>query len=438
MLIMKFGGTSMGSPSRIREVASIIAGKNGCVIAVVSAMSGTTNMLLSIGDMLRTGHRAEAEEAISQLKAKYVNVVDELLEKVDCHTRAMQRVNTIFDSLASFLDEDVITDYEERQIVAMGEQLSTKLLTECMSESGHAVAEWSALDFMRTNHLGVVDMTYLHDRLSERLQKSDSPDIIVTQGFICTNAYGETDNLKRGGSDYTATLISAAIDADCCEIWTDVSGVHTCDPRFVNNTHTIPHLHFDEAIMLAYHGAKILHPTCVAPCKAHGVPIRLLNTMRPEDEGTLIDNAHEFCGLKGMAVKDGIAVAILKWNTFTAGDYRREVWQHVTHFNGECYMLNVTHTHLMICMEADRHAQTLAAALKKYGDVVIRTDLTLLTLVGESEDCHQTTAMSKVISALHPYETCASWTGVADNAMWLLVETCNKNTVLQQLNEALF
>ena len=135
MLIMKFGGTSMGSPSRIREVASIIAGKNGCVIAVVSAMSGTTNMLLSIGDMLRTGHRAEAEEAISQLKAKYVNVVDELLEKVDCHTRAMQRVNTIFDSLASFLDEDVITDYEERQIVAMGEQLSTKLLTECMSES---------------------------------------------------------------------------------------------------------------------------------------------------------------------------------------------------------------------------------------------------------------------------------------------------------------
>ncbi len=435
---MKFGGTSMGSPDRIKNVASIIEGKKDNTIVVVSAMSGTTNTLIDICCKLKDKHCNEAKQCVATLHEHYRQVACQLLETDECRQRAIERIDTLFKQMSELTKEEIFSDYEERHIVATGEQLSTKLLTEYLIERRRDVAEWNALHFMRTNNVGEVDTDYLHKTLTDMLSEIGVPKIIITQGFICRNAYGEVDNLQRGGSDYTATLISSAIQAESCEIWTDVSGVHTSDPRWVNNTHTIPHLHFDEAIALAYHGAKVLHPVCVAPNKQSNVPIRLLNTLAVDDEGTLIDGNHDDVVLKGMTTKDDIAVMQLTWNIAKGSTARKEMCNQITHYLSEIYLVHSTHTSLFICMEKGKHAELLLESMKQHGTINNRDDLSLLTLVGDGINAQITNTVIDIINAIRPHDIHTLSIGTSDNTITALIDKNYTKQILQQLNDALF
>ncbi len=434
---MKFGGTSMGSPERINDVATIVSGKSENAIVVVSAMAGTTNKLIDIARLLQQQQHDEAQQCIASLRQTYCDVNSALLHSADARTRMQERIEKLFHLLTDLCSEEFVGDYEARQIVAIGEQLSTKLLTERLAEMGHSVSEWNALDFMRTDNMGAPDTDYLHQVLSERIERDDLPQVVVTQGFICMNAYGEVDNLQRGGSDYTATLVSAAVNASACEIWTDVSGVHTADPRHVTGTHTIDHLHYDEAIALAYYGAKVLHPVCVAPCKQHHVPIRLLNTMAPNDEGTRIDDRHDNRQMKAATTKDDIRLLTLRWHNNRCETARREAWQQITQHVGQCLLLHATHTQLMLCLAQGGQADSLVAELEKAGQVHLDDTRSLLTIVGDDMGKHTTAVTSAVLKALEGYTIDCICAGTTDNTLCLLTDRQQTHHILQQLNDTL-
>ena len=288
MNVLKFGGTSVGSATRIQNVAELIT-KRGKNIVVLSAMAGTTNTLVEISDYLYKKNVDGAKEVINQLETKYQGVINELFSTEEAKDEARREVKSIFNYIRS-LSKDIFTLFEEKEILAQGELISTRLMNIYLHEKGVNSALLPALDFMRTDKNGEPDTHYIRQRLTALLDKHFDADLYITQGFICRNAYGEVDNLQRGGSDYTASLIGAAIGADEIEIWTDIDGMHNNDPRYVEGTSPVAELHFEEAAELAYFGAKILHPTCVLPAKLNNIPVRLLNTMQPEAKGTVIYN----------------------------------------------------------------------------------------------------------------------------------------------------
>ena len=304
MKVLKFGGTSVGTASRIKEVAALVAerGKN---IVVLSAMSGTTNTLVEISDYLYKKNVDGAKEIVNSLENKYRSVINELYDKEESREAAFKEIKAIFNYIRS-LSKDMFTLFEEREILAQGELISTTLMNIYFHEQGVDSVLLPALDFMRTDKNSEPDTAYIRTRLTALLEKHSDAAVYLTQGYICRNAYGEVDNLQRGGSDYTASLIGAAIGADEIEIWTDIDGMHNNDPRYVENTSPVCELHFEEAAELAYFGAKILHPTCVLPAKLNNIPVRLLNTMQPEAHGTLIYNCPSSQSIKAVAAKDNI------------------------------------------------------------------------------------------------------------------------------------
>lgn len=286
MKVLKFGGTSVGSAERIKEVAKLIADR-GRNIIVLSAMSGTTNTLVEISEYLYKKNVDGAKETINQLESKYMKTIDALYEKEESKIEATREVKSCFNYMRSFT-KDIFTLFEEKEILAQGELMSTAMMNIYLAELGYKSILLPALDFMRTDKNSEPDAQYIKSKLSALLEKHTDADLYITQGYICRNAYGEIDNLQRGGSDYTASLIGAAINAKEIEIWTDIDGMHNNDPRFVEGTAPVEELHFEEAAELAYFGAKILHPTCILPAKLNNIPVRLLNTMQPEAKGTLI------------------------------------------------------------------------------------------------------------------------------------------------------
>ena len=310
MKVLKFGGTSVGSAQRMKEVAKLITerGKN---IIVLSAMSGTTNTLVEISDYLYKKNVDGAKETVNTLEAKYRRTIDELYATQDFKDKATKEIKACFNYIRSFT-KDIFTLFEEKEILAQGELMSTALMTLYLQEQGVNAELIPALDFMRTDKNAEPDTQYIKQKLTALLDKHADAQLFITQGYICRNAYGEIDNLQRGGSDYTASLIGAAINADEIEIWTDIDGMHNNDPRYVSNTQPVDELHFEEAAELAYFGAKILHPTCVLPAKLNNIPVRLLNTMQPEAHGTLIYNSSASCMIKAVAAKDNITAIKIK------------------------------------------------------------------------------------------------------------------------------
>ena len=385
MKVMKFGGTSVGTPTRMKEVTKLVTKSGEPVFVVLSAMAGTTNSLVEISDYLYKKNPDGANEIINQLERKYLKHIDELYQSDAVKEQTREFLTSEMNYLRSFTKE-LFTSFEEKSIVAQGELLSTNMVVNYMKEQGFKAVLLNALDFMRTDKNSEPDPTYIKEKLQALMEKNEGQQVYVTQGFICRNAYGEIDNLQRGGSDYTASLIGAAIGADEIQIWTDIDGMHNNDPRVVDNTQPVHHLHFEEAAELAYFGAKILHPTCVQPAKYAGIPVRLLNTMEPEAEGTTISNQTEYGKIKAVAAKDNIiAIKIKSSRMLLATGFLRKVFEIFESYQTPIDMVCTSEVGVSMSIDNSAHLGEIVDELKKYGTVTVDTGMCIICVVGDRD-----------------------------------------------------
>ncbi len=384
MKVLKFGGTSVGSAQRIKDVASLVRqrGKN---IIVLSAMSGTTNQLVEISGYLYNHNIDGARECINPLEQKYMGVIDELYSSEDYKQKAREVVGACLDYIRAFTKE-VFTLFEEKAILSQGELMSTNMMNLYLQEQGVNSVLLPALDFMRLDKNSEADSHYIREKLTKILDEHKDADLYITQGFICLNAYGEIDNLERGGSDLTASLIGAAIKAEEIEIWTDIDGMHNNDPRFVEKTDPVRNLHFEEAAELAYFGAKILHPTCVLPAKLNNIPVRLLNTMQPDAPGTKIDNTQGSCAIKAVAAKDNItAIKIKSGRMLLAYGFLRKVFEIFEMYKTPIDMIATSEVGVSVTIDNRKHLDEITNELKKLGTVTVDEDMVIICIVGDLE-----------------------------------------------------
>ncbi len=384
MKVMKFGGTSVGSPQRMKNVASLISGGERKFV-VLSAMSGTTNALAEISDYLCRHNARGANNMIKSLEAVYHRHVGELYSTEEFRQPADRFISEAFRRLHS-LTKLEYSERNEKEILAQGEIISSRMMEGCLKERGVNVLLLSALEFMRITEDGEPDLLYTERNLKRILGENPGYDIYLTQGFICKNARGETDNLKRGGSDYTASLIGAAINAEEIQIWTDIDGMHNNDPRFVSGTAPVKQLNFDEAAELAYFGAKILHPTCVLPAKFAGIPVRLLNTMDPSACGTIINNDTEKRKIKAVAAKDDITVIrIVSSRMLLATGFLRKVFEIFETCKTSIDMVTTSEVGVSMSIDNTARLDEIVGELKKYGTVDIDRNMCIVCVVGDLE-----------------------------------------------------
>ena len=369
MKVMKFGGTSVGSPKRIKEVSSLITETGEPTFIVLSAMSGTTNSLVEISNYLYKKNPDGANEIINCLENKYMLHAEELYTTEVYKQKTREFLHNEFDYLRSFT-KNLFTSFEEKSIVAQGEIMSTNMVVNYLQENGVKAVLLNALDFMRTDKNGEPDLQTIKEKLSEIMKANEGYQIYLTQGFICRNAYGEIDNLLRGGSDYTASLVGAALPAEEIQIWTDIDGMHNNDPRVVEDTEALHQLNFDEAAELAYFGAKILHPTCVLPAKYANIPVRLKNTMDPKAEGTLINNVVVKGKFKAVAAKDNItAVKIKSSRMLLATGFLRKIFEIFESYQTPIDMITTSEVGVSMSIDNNTHLDEIVNELKKYGTV---------------------------------------------------------------------
>ena len=386
MKVLKFGGTSVGSAQRMKDVAKLIVGEKNLI--VLSAMSGTTNSLVEISDYLYKKNPDGANEIINKLSQKYFGHIDELYATEEYKEKARELVTFHFDHIRSFT-KDLFTLFEEKVVLAQGELISTGMMNLYLQEQGVNSVLLPALDFMRTDKNAEPDPVYIKEKLNRLLEENAGADLYITQGYICRNAYGEIDNLQRGGSDYTASLIGAAIKAEEIQIWTDIDGMHNNDPRFVKGTSPVRHLHFEEAAELAYFGAKILHPTCILPAKINNIPVRLLNTMQPDAPGTLISNATEKGKIKAVAAKDNItAIKIKSGRMLLATGFLRKVFETFENYQTPIDMVTTSEVGVSVTIDNCKHLDEIVNDLKKYGTVSVDEDMVIVCVVySRDEGC---------------------------------------------------
>lgn len=384
MKVLKFGGTSVGSPERIKNVAALITerGKN---IIVLSAMSGTTNSLLSISYAHKSGFQDVATKLIDELTGKYADVIDNLYSSEEARRQAYSIIGGFFNEMRSIVAQQY-SDNAEKKIVAFGELISTNLMHILLHEQCINSVLLPALDFMRTDAHNEPDPDFIKTRLNEILASKPDADLYITQGFICRNSRGEIDNLLRGGSDYTASLIGSAILAEEVQIWTDIDGMHNNDPRFVEGTKPVHNLNFEEAAELAYFGAKILHPTCIQPAKVNNIPVRLLNTMQPEAEGTLINNVLRHGLIKAVAAKDDItAIKIKSDRMLLAYGFLKKVFDIFNKYETSIDMIVTSEVGVSLTIDNTRHLDNILNELNTLGSVTVDSDMVIICVVGDLE-----------------------------------------------------
>lgn len=434
---MKFGGTSVGSPERMKHVASLITNSGKPVFVVLSAMSGTTNSLIEISDYLYKKNPDGANDVINRLEKAYMKHVEELYSTEKWKSETKIFLQNEFNYLRSFT-KDLFTSFEEKSIVAQGEIMSTNMVTNYLKECGYNAVLLSALDFMRTDKNSEPDSSYIKDKLQNLLEQNPGQQVYITQGFICRNAYGEIDNLLRGGSDYTASLAGAAINADEIQIWTDIDGMHNNDPRVVDKTEAVRQLHFEEAAELAYFGAKILHPTCVQPAKYAGIPVRLLNTMDPAAPGTIINNETVTGKIKAIAAKDNIvAIKIKSSRMLLATGFLRKVFEIFESYQTAIDMITTSEVGVSMSIDNDAHLNDIVAELKKYGTVTVDRDMCIICVVGDLDwsnvgfETLATDAMKNIPVRMISY-------GGSNYNISFLVKESDKKRALQSLSDTLF
>lgn len=382
MKVMKFGGTSVGSAERIKNVARLITGR-GQNIVVLSAMSGTTNTLVEIADYLKHHNINGAKEVVNALEKKYQKTISLLFTEVDLRMEADEEIRGIFSHIRG-LCHDNLTDDEEKEILACGEMMSTTLMYLYLHQQGVNACFLPALDFMRTNDLSEADSDYIREHLEALLEETPAADLYITQGYICRNHQGKVDNLQRGGSDLTASLIGAAVMASEVEIWTDIDGMHNNDPRYVENTSPVAELHFEEAAELAYFGAKILHPSCVLPAKVNNIPVRLLNTMEPEAKGTLIHNTDRSHTIKAVAAKDGIiAIKIKSSRMLLASVFMHRVFEIFDNYRKPIDMIATSEVGVTVTVDSPLKLEHILDELKEIGTVKVDNNMCIICVVGD-------------------------------------------------------
>ena len=435
MKVLKFGGTSVGSVENMRAVMQLITdGKQK--IVVLSAMSGTTNSLVEIANYLQKKNKDAARQVISQLEQKYQRVVNDLYTSSEKKEKGKTIVLEVFQTIKSLISGE-FNEVGENTIVAQGELLSTALFTELMLENGYSCVNLQALDFMKIDSEKVADSYFIRENIQKTLQQLDSIDYYITQGFICRNAEGNIDNLQRGGSDYTATLVGAAIDSEEVEIWTDIDGFHNNDPRFVENTKKIDQLSFDEAAELAYFGAKILHPQTVLPAKLQNIPVRLKNTMHPSDAGTLITSESIGHGIKAVAAKDGItAIKIRSYRMLNAYGFLKNVFEIFEFFKTPIDMISTSEVSVSVTIDHTKHLKEIVSELKEYGEVEVDTDLTIVCIVGDLI-AEETGFAAKVFAALKNIQIRMISYGGSTHNISVLVKTDLKKQTLQAISNDL-
>ena len=437
MKVMKFGGTSVGSPERMKGVASLITESGEPTFVVLSAMSGTTNSLVEISDYLYKKNPEGANEVINNLEKKYMQHVEDLYSTDEMKKTTREFLQGEFNYLRSFT-KDLFTSFEEKSIVAQGEIMSTNMVVNYLKEQGVKAVLLSALDFMRTDKNAEPDPQYIKEKLAAIMEENQGYQIYITQGFICRNAYGEVDNLQRGGSDYTASLIGAALPADEIQIWTDIDGMHNNDPRVVEHTEAVRQLNFEEAAELAYFGAKILHPTCVQPAKYAGIPVRLKNTMDPKADGTIIDNVIVRGKIKAVAAKDNItAIKIKSSRMLLATGFLRKVFEIFESYQTPIDMIATSEVGVSMSIDNDAHLNDIVNELKKYGTVTVDSDMCIICVVGDLDwsnvgfETLATDAMKNIPVRMISY-------GGSNYNISFLIREKDKKQALQNLSNVLF
>ena len=437
MKVMKFGGTSVGSPERMKGVASLVTESGEPTFIVLSAMSGTTNSLVEISDYLYKKNPEGANEVINNLEKKYMQHVEDLYSTDEMKKTTREFLQGEFNYLRSFT-KDLFTSFEEKSIVAQGEIMSTNMVVNYLKEQGIKAVLLSALDFMRTDKNAEPDPQYIKEKLAAIMEENQGYQIYITQGFICRNAYGEVDNLQRGGSDYTASLIGAALPADEIQIWTDIDGMHNNDPRVVEHTEAVRQLNFEEAAELAYFGAKILHPTCVQPAKYAGIPVRLKNTMDPKADGTIIDNVIVRGKIKAVAAKDNItAIKIKSSRMLLATGFLRKVFEIFESYQTPIDMIATSEVGVSMSIDNDAHLNDIVNELKKYGTVTVDSDMCIICVVGDLDwsnvgfETIATDAMKNIPVRMISY-------GGSNYNISFLIRERDKKQALQNLSNVLF
>lgn len=437
MKVMKFGGTSVGSPERMKNVSSLITKSGEPTFVVLSAMSGTTNSLVEISNYLYRKNPEGANEVINALEKKYLAHVEELYSTEEYKEKTRQFLREEFSYLRTFT-KDLFTSFEEKSVVAQGEIISTNMVVNYLQESGIKAVLLSALDFMRTDKNSEPDPQYIKEKLNNVMADNEGYQIYITQGFICRNAYGEIDNLQRGGSDYTASLIGAAINAEEIQIWTDIDGMHNNDPRIVEKTEAVRQLNFEEAAELAYFGAKILHPTCVQPAKYAGIPVRLKNTMDPDADGTIIDNVIVRGKIKAVAAKDNItAIKIKSSRMLLATGFLRKVFEIFESYQTPIDMIATSEVGVSMSIDNDSHLNEIVDELKKYGTVTVDANMCIVCVVGDLDwsnlgfETLATDAMKNIPVRMISY-------GGSNYNISFLIKESDKKQALQNLSNVLF
>lgn len=437
MKVMKFGGTSVGSPKRIKEVSSLITETGEPTFIVLSAMSGTTNSLVEISNYLYKKNPDGANEIINSLENKYMLHVEELYTTEVYKQKTREFLHDEFDYLRSFT-KNLFTSFEEKSIVAQGEIMSTNMVVNYLQENGVKAVLLNALDFMRTDKNGEPDLQIIKEKLSEIMKANEGYQIYLTQGFICRNAYGEIDNLLRGGSDYTASLVGAALPAEEIQIWTDIDGMHNNDPRVVEDTEALHQLNFDEAAELAYFGAKILHPTCVLPAKYANIPVRLKNTMDPKAEGTLINNVVVKGKFKAVAAKDNItAVKIKSSRMLLATGFLRKIFEIFESYQTPIDMITTSEVGVSMSIDNNAHLDEIVNELKKYGTVTVDTDMCIICVVGDL-DWNNLGFETQALDAMKNIPVRMISYGGSNHNISFLIREADKKQALQSLSAILF
>ncbi|MEN6454245.1 MAG: aspartate kinase [Prolixibacteraceae bacterium] len=435
MKVLKFGGTSVGSVENMYAVMQLIADGEKKLV-VLSAMSGTTNALVEIADYLYKKNKDGARVHINKLEKTYEAVVKSLYKTEESQKAGTAIIRNIFDTIKSYTSGE-FSEAGEKTIVAQGELISTALFTQLMTENGYNTKLLPALDFMVIDADKAANLELITENIKVVLEKAGDVTYYITQGFICRNVHGEIDNLQRGGSDYTASLIGAAIGAEEIQIWTDIDGFHNNDPRFVTNTQKIEQLSFFEAAELAYFGAKILHPQTVLPAKLQNIPVRLKNTMNPSDSGTLITSESSGSGIKAVAAKDGItAIKIRSYRMLMAYGFLKNIFEIFEFFKTPIDMISTSEVAVSLSIDNTGKLDDIIRELKEYGEVEVDKDLSIICIVGDII-AEERGFAAKVFTALEGIPIRMISYGGSRYNISVLVPTSQKQKTLQALSDHL-
>ena len=436
MKVMKFGGTSVGSAEQIKKVAKLI-NDGECNIVVLSAMSGTTNTLVEICDYLYKENVVSAKETINMLQQKYVQTIYDLYSSQDAIDDVDNQIDAVFGLLRYLADYD-FTSVDEREILAQGEIMSTILMNAYLKETGVESVLLPTLEYVRTDEDGDPDVDFIEENLNRLIDEAGDAKLFITQGYICKNYLGEIDNLKRGGSDYTASLIGAAVKADEIQIWTDIDGMHSSDPRYVNSTHPVESLSFEEAAELAYFGAKVLHPTCILPAKLNNIPVRILNTMAPEAKGTLIYNFPPHKTVKAVAAKDNITVIkVYSSRMFQAYDFLSQVFEVFEKVKTPIDLIATSEVGVSVTIDNTTYLHEIVDRLMNLGKVTVDEDMVIICVVGDLE-WHNIGFEAKVVDAVRDIPVRMISYGGSNYNVSILVRKEDKIKALDNINKALF